>query len=243
MLAGINTTRFASKPEDEESGLAYFGARYYDPILGRFMGMDPVAPNPENIHSFNRYAYANNNPYKFVDPDGRLPILIPIAAAVLFEGGNLALESAYDAANPCGDCVRSSGVLIPSGPVAITGYKVGKALGQPAVRAESEVVLNAMARGRASETRVLNDLGLSKNTQKVTTTEGSAIPDGLTATRSIEIKDCISVACTKQIRIQPHAARASGRESVLITGERTRVAPRAEKAFDKIIRRTDLGPK
>ena len=35
--------------------------------------MDPVAPNPENIHSLNRYAYANNNPYKFVDPDGRDP--------------------------------------------------------------------------------------------------------------------------------------------------------------------------
>ncbi len=74
LLAGINNTRFASKPEDEESGLAYFGARYYDPILGRFMGMDPVAPDPENIHSFNRYAYANNNPYKFVDPDTRTPI-------------------------------------------------------------------------------------------------------------------------------------------------------------------------
>ncbi len=49
------------------------------------MGMDPVAPNPENIHSFNRYAYANNNPYKFVDPDGRLPILIPLAAFVAKE--------------------------------------------------------------------------------------------------------------------------------------------------------------
>ena len=49
------------------------------------MGIDPVAPNPENIHSFNRYAYANNNPYKFVDPDGRLPILIPLAAFVAKE--------------------------------------------------------------------------------------------------------------------------------------------------------------
>jgi len=69
----------------QKSGLAYFSARYYDPILGRFMGIDPVAPNPENIHSFNRYAYANNNPYKFVDPDGRLPILIPLAAFVAKE--------------------------------------------------------------------------------------------------------------------------------------------------------------
>jgi murein DD-endopeptidase MepM/ murein hydrolase activator NlpD len=47
------------------------GARYYDPIVGRFMGIDPVGFKETNPISFNRYAYANNNPYKFVDPDGR----------------------------------------------------------------------------------------------------------------------------------------------------------------------------
>ncbi len=47
------------------------GARYYNPALGRFMAMDPVGFQEGNIHSHNRYTYANNNPYKFVDPDGR----------------------------------------------------------------------------------------------------------------------------------------------------------------------------
>ena len=50
------------------------GARYYDPVIGRFMGVDPKGVDPENIYSFNRYAYANNNPYKYVDPDGHSPI-------------------------------------------------------------------------------------------------------------------------------------------------------------------------
>ncbi len=36
--------------------------------------MDPVEAQAENLHSFNRYAYANNNPYKFVDPDGNSPL-------------------------------------------------------------------------------------------------------------------------------------------------------------------------
>jgi hypothetical protein len=40
-------------------------------MLGRFMGMDPVGVNDTNLHSHNRYAYANNNPYRFVDRDGR----------------------------------------------------------------------------------------------------------------------------------------------------------------------------
>ncbi len=44
-------------------------ARYYDPVIGRFYSNDPVGF--KNIHNFNRYAYANNNPYKYTDPDGR----------------------------------------------------------------------------------------------------------------------------------------------------------------------------
>ncbi len=48
------------------------GSRYYDPRLGRFLSIDPVEPDENNLHSLNRYAYANNNPYKFTDPDGQI---------------------------------------------------------------------------------------------------------------------------------------------------------------------------
>jgi RHS repeat-associated protein len=61
---------------DKKTGLNYFGARYYDPVIGRFMGIDPVGFQEGNIHSFNRYAYANNNPYRYVDPDGAYPGLL-----------------------------------------------------------------------------------------------------------------------------------------------------------------------
>ncbi|AVR98215.1 NBR1-Ig-like domain-containing protein [Pseudoduganella armeniaca] len=72
--ATTNNIGFAGKPFDQNTGLSYMGARYYDPALGRFAAIDPVGFDPENIHSFNRYAYANNNPYKFVDPDGHSPV-------------------------------------------------------------------------------------------------------------------------------------------------------------------------
>ncbi|WP_240600347.1 RHS repeat-associated core domain-containing protein [Solilutibacter silvestris] len=45
--------------------------RYYDPTIGRFLSTDPVQANANTGASFNRYVYANNNPYKFTDPDGR----------------------------------------------------------------------------------------------------------------------------------------------------------------------------
>jgi RHS repeat-associated protein len=46
-------------------------ARYFDAVTSRFMSVDPVGFKEQNLHSFNRYAYANNNPYRFIDPDGR----------------------------------------------------------------------------------------------------------------------------------------------------------------------------
>ncbi|MCL1127827.1 RHS repeat domain-containing protein, partial [Shewanella surugensis] len=54
---------------DKDLGLTYMQARYYDPLIARFYSNDPVG-FADSSHSFNRYAYANNNPYKYVDPDG-----------------------------------------------------------------------------------------------------------------------------------------------------------------------------
>lgn len=82
-LDANNKLWFAGKPYDKDSGLSYMGARYYDPLLGRFMGIDPAGYDEGNLHSFNRYAYANNNPNKFVDPDGRSPILAIAAIGLI----------------------------------------------------------------------------------------------------------------------------------------------------------------
>jgi len=49
---------------DEDSGLQYFLARYYDPEVGRFLSKDPE-PN------INLYVYCDNNPINMIDPDGR----------------------------------------------------------------------------------------------------------------------------------------------------------------------------
>ncbi len=77
---------FAGKLYDEEIGLSYFGGRWYDPHAGRFTGIDPMPVTTEDWRTFNRYAYGNNNPYKYVDPDGNLPILIPLVIFLAKEG-------------------------------------------------------------------------------------------------------------------------------------------------------------
>ncbi|HUD41091.1 MAG TPA: RHS repeat-associated core domain-containing protein [Dokdonella sp.] len=53
---------------DNLTRITYAQARYYDQLMGRFMSVDPVAPD---AGSFNRYWYANNNPFSNVDRDGR----------------------------------------------------------------------------------------------------------------------------------------------------------------------------
>ena len=73
-----NTPFYTGKPHDDDTGLSYFGARDHDPIVGRFLGIDPVDVDPANLHSFNRYAYVNNNPYRYVDPDGRAPLSLEV---------------------------------------------------------------------------------------------------------------------------------------------------------------------
>jgi RHS repeat-associated protein len=69
--AWFNYPFLTQKERDNETGLDYFGARYYGSTQGRFTGADPgpfVVADPQ---SWNRYAYVQNNPLKFTDPTGR----------------------------------------------------------------------------------------------------------------------------------------------------------------------------
>ncbi len=64
---------FTGKERDAESGNDYFGARYYASTMGRFMSPDPVWINPKRMvdpQRLNLYAYARNNPLRFIDPNG-----------------------------------------------------------------------------------------------------------------------------------------------------------------------------
>ncbi len=61
-------------------------ARYYDPVIGRFYSNDPVGFTGE-VDTFNRYAYAANNPYKYVDPNGEEKLNPNIGAQFARDGG------------------------------------------------------------------------------------------------------------------------------------------------------------
>jgi hypothetical protein len=51
-------------------GLYDYGARFYDPALGRFLQPDSIVPSPTDPQSLNRYSYVRNNPLNLIDPSG-----------------------------------------------------------------------------------------------------------------------------------------------------------------------------
>ena len=63
--------KFTGKELEDHTGLYYFEARYYDPVIGRFISVDPVGGNVGNSQSWNRYVYVENNPINAFDPDGK----------------------------------------------------------------------------------------------------------------------------------------------------------------------------
>jgi RHS repeat-associated protein len=70
-----NTYKFTGKERDTESGLDYFGERYYGSSMGRFMSADPVIITRErlaNPQQLNLYAYVANNPLRYIDPTGAI---------------------------------------------------------------------------------------------------------------------------------------------------------------------------
>ncbi|MEK6953922.1 MAG: RHS repeat-associated core domain-containing protein [Candidatus Micrarchaeota archaeon] len=64
------SSKFTGKIRDG-TGLYYFGARFYDPQIGRFSSADSMAGNAIRPQSLNRFTYTLNNPLKYVDPSGR----------------------------------------------------------------------------------------------------------------------------------------------------------------------------
>lgn len=78
-IGRLNPYRYKGYRYDEETGLYYLNSRYYSPETGRFIGTDDISSytsNPQVGTCYNAYAYANNNPIKYYDPDGCVAVAV-----------------------------------------------------------------------------------------------------------------------------------------------------------------------
>ncbi|GAW86333.1 hypothetical protein bplSymb_SCF02404P010 [Bathymodiolus platifrons methanotrophic gill symbiont] len=84
-----NDFRYTGEQTESDTGLIYLRARYYDPEIGRFISRDPFSGYMSVPESQNMYAYAHNNPLKFVDPSGECVETLWDAANVIYDIGKI----------------------------------------------------------------------------------------------------------------------------------------------------------
>ncbi len=70
----VTKYQFTGHAWDGGTGLYFYGARWYDPSIGRFLSADTLVPSPGDPQSLNRYAYVLNNPLRHRDSSGHIPI-------------------------------------------------------------------------------------------------------------------------------------------------------------------------
>ena len=150
--AAPNEPGYTGKFQEPALGIQNFGARWYDPRIGRFLAIDPAGFDPQNPQSFNRYAYANNNPYKYVDPDGNSPLDAGFFIVDTVSFG-LAVASGDPAAIQSTGLDLAASAVGPASPIPGTGLAIkaaraGDKVGDVAKVANSgtEVVQRAMSR-------------------------------------------------------------------------------------------------
>lgn len=62
--------KYTSQELDDSTGLYFYNARYYEPVLARFISPDSIIQSRKSSQFLNRYSYAMNNPVRYVDPTG-----------------------------------------------------------------------------------------------------------------------------------------------------------------------------
>ena len=117
--------KFTGKERDQETGLDYFGARYYRANTGRFTTVDPVYTWRENLldpQRWNRYTYARNNPLRYIDPNGEQVAEairqwgqqaqgFPDQRAVAIGGALIIVAANLDKLGDIGEAIIESGAL------------------------------------------------------------------------------------------------------------------------------------
>jgi len=81
----VTKHKFTGK-ELDNTGLYFYGARYYDPEIGRFITADTIVQAPYNPQTLNRYSYCGNNPINYVDPTGHFWWFLPIIIGAIVGG-------------------------------------------------------------------------------------------------------------------------------------------------------------
>ncbi len=106
------TAKFTGQEYDDETSLYYYGARYYDPAIGRFLSPDTVLPSLTDGQTLNRYSYVRNNPIVYVDPTGHFLDFIGDVISATANAVHYVAQAVERAANWIAETAREAGDFI-----------------------------------------------------------------------------------------------------------------------------------
>ena len=127
LYAQLQAAEYTGKNLDEGTQWYYFHARHYDSGHGRFIGHDLVAPDLNNPLTLNPFLYCLNNPGRWVDPDGRVPIETGLdLASIGFSGYQMYKDPSWSNLGWLGLDIAASAIPYMPGSYAFKGANAGK---------------------------------------------------------------------------------------------------------------------
>ncbi len=221
----------------------YDHPRYRDVSLGRFLSPDLVGGKPEDPQTWNRYAYARDNPLKFVDPDGRefgypgqqTELNRVLAAQALARGSEICIEcNAGHEAIPLeslGQPLSPEGALGTASLLASFGVSGLFRAGGGAL-ARSAGGAGPVRLGQIGE-EIAGVAGAKVRIPSLTGTAQFRVPDALTQSTLIEVKNAARVGLTSQIRDFVRFSEATNRNFVLVVRSGARISRPLQRLIDE----------
>ncbi|MCL1132701.1 RHS repeat-associated core domain-containing protein, partial [Shewanella sairae] len=189
--------------QDPDLGLTYMQARYYDPLIGRFYSNDPKNAasflSKVRIQGFNRYAYAANNPYKYVDPDGRDYKEMYISLKLPFVG-SMDVGTVNFTPNASDQGNTTSGIFVRFGKSASNvenGASKGALKQEPTIQTRGAIAGLTLGKGAGSHTQAnFDDPSASLDVGAAVATVSIGDFSGTESSASVEIGPSIGVDTT-----------------------------------------------
>jgi len=238
----------------DDFGLVYFKARWLDPALGRFAQADTLIPGAGDSQAWDRYAFALNNPVKYVDPDGHDSILASFwnsyttvwtnfnAATSIIANPDATIGQRTIAGIYTGTVITSHvtlavgvGMLAYAGGAAAAAAMTGAAT---AVCTDGDCTNEGSATARALGQAGEKAAGIIRNTHRIPSSTGTAayrIPDQLLPDQGIlsEVKNVSHLSLTSQLRDFLAYAQENGLTFQLITRTTTTFSQPLQKLIDE----------
>jgi RHS repeat-associated protein len=187
---------FTGHRQDPEAGLHYMNARYYDPMIGRFLSTDPELIGPRagvtfgriggDAQHFNAYSYVRGSPTVARDPTGRYEVVLPDGRKFQTKGAASTRISiaARDAAFMGKSSATAGGVRFTFGLAASTSSSSSQG---PPILLGPSLKGNAVAEKAVENNQgIVNDLGYQGKTRSITVHQDDEKLDGYGASRGDE---------------------------------------------------------